>query len=799
MWSLKLTWYFFKGDTMSDQENLNIYTALDDFLHVLRKFVDFSSDAEIWTYHPDKIERNHLLLLLAWPGIFTMRLSSFIAKDEFEKEFEIIETLHREDEKDLINNEKIKSELDKIDQELDRAEELLCEKGKDKRDEVIEIISHIRKKNLFVQECAEGIHIDRNIFEKALYSISKLFETEKDKDVIMYRLQKELRKNGKKYYNKHLEEIVSLENLTNELFEKNEKKYRVQLRKLEKKFIDIVENRNEHQLPKYFEEVNKIWVKLSKELLKQIKEIPDEKRFEKLVLTQNIELFDQYLKLFISNLSELNIDGLDTEDFDSDYLMNLIDKQVRGSTYLCEKLFSDLLFTELKLASEVFSEHQIELKSQIDEISRKSNYDRLFYSVAKPIRKIELIFLFIEHIGKQNTDELYYLFSNYCILFYLFLYFFKAKTKTIYIPFDQIMISNQKSKIISFDPTLKGRYATITDQDLDKIIENSNIETYFKPWLKGVNNLVIDKVNHFRSHHKEITYLSSNRIPSENLFLSKKDLFLHRIKTKENSNFGIVNDKNELDINLDYNSATIAYDINTIEELDYNLWIIPHKVSDSDEIKIGYFFHIKTNEDVNIDEKLLKYLYYIVKRISSITVTFVDSLNKFIDNPAEIKKNKNLDGYEECINKLTERYRWLEEFLRSNKLSSAVYKVNSELFDDDDKFIEKATKKLRKALRKHAPIDLQITLKEADIELNDILNNTHGVSKVEKKKSAEKYWKSRSFQHITEKELNLMNFENADKSVNKRNSRTQIFPSVADDKGYNISGNMGFELLGIPR
>jgi len=131
-----------------------------------------------------------------------------------------------------------------------------------------------------------------------------------------------------------------------------------------------------------------------------------------------------------------------------------------------------------------------------------------------------------------------------------------------------------------------------------------------------------------------------------------------------------------------------------------------------------------------------------------------------------------------------------EEFLRSTIYSRAIYAVNAELHDG---ITEKVAGRLKHAKKFHPRADLRIILQEADIELNDIMNNATGP------KAAEKYWESRSFKHILKKHLKFLYFKDAMHHVNIRRSRDQIYPKIAEDNGYKISGKKGFELLGIPR
>jgi len=560
---------------MSDQDNLKDYTALDDFFQVINNFAGFSSDSESLTYHSEKIERKHLLLLLAWPGIFTIRLASILGKDEFKKEFEFIEALHSED-KIVLYNYLIKIETDKILQKIEHAIELIDEdKEKVSSDNLTAYIDIKTKIESLEEEIKRGLDNERNIFKKTLHTTAKLFKDEKDKDLrlenirerfkeldVEYWLEKLgnfIKKHDKKFDKKKFDgKIENLTNLFKELYERYDKKYRNQIVKLRNKWVDIIDDKDEHQLTKYFEEVNKFWIKLSKELLNQISKISDEKRLEKRVLTLTVELIGQCLKL-LKSLSEKITDGLDSEDLNADYIKNLIDEQkimidgqIIDSTWTPEHLLFLLFKEDLFLAHEKIKKRQVEKKPLFEKELKKYFKKYAFYSIPKSIRKISLIFLHIKHIDKQNIDELYDLFSNYFIIFYLFVYFFKDETEPIYISLDEIKISNLKDKTISFDPAKKGRYVRIADSDLKEIIENSNIETFGRLWLGLTNDLVIDKVNRFRTHNKETTHLSTNHIPSENLYWTQEDLFLHHIKTKESSNFGIVNDKSEFDNNIDY-------------------------------------------------------------------------------------------------------------------------------------------------------------------------------------------------------------------------------------------------------
>ena len=936
---------------MSEQENLKDYTTLDDFLQVLKKFVNFSSDGETWIYHPEKIERKHLLMLLAWPGIFTIRLASVLGKDEFIKEFELIEALYNEciedvdkdiqikldklKEFELINEEALYNEciedgdkdiqikLDKLTdeaknilidtlkkfeslkneredlsndikinftkfkKELKRANALIDKNGEELHRDILKIFLNIdaeldplakasksdvktifhklreefkHENKLIVKlimehkrakssndKDKEELHNDilniflviskeldplkkvikkdrdkeRGIFKKALHTAAKLFKDEKDKDFRLENIRERFRDLNFEYWIEKLfnfvekddEKLVkvingkieSIVNLFKELYEKNEKKYRNQIEKLIKKWIDIIgEDSDEHQLRKHFEEVIKLWTKLSKELLNQIKKISKKKQFEKRVLTLSVELIEQCLKL-LKSFPDKFINSLNIEALNADYIKSLIDEQkimIDGQTIDSTFSFDELLYLLFKEELTIKQKEIINIRTIKEPLLKETleEYFKtyLYFSIPKSFRKLNIILLHIKHIDKQNIDELYYLFSNYYIIFYLFVYFYKEETKSVYISLDKIRISDLKDKIISFDPTKKDRYVRIADSDLKEIIENSNIEAFGKSWLDHTNSSVIDKTNYFKTHNKEITHLSSNHIPPENLFWTQENLFLHHIKTKEGSNFGIVNDKSEFDNNINYNSAVIAYDINTIRELDYNLWVIPHKFNDNDEKNIGYFFYTNINKDVNIDEILLKCLYYIVNRISSVAVTIVvDPLNRFFANPVKFV-NKNLNGYKKWVKKLTKVYSYYEEFLRSEKLKSAVYKVNAELIDEG-KVTEDLVGKLRTIIRLHVPADLVIILHETDNELNDIINNAKGSNAIERKDSAYKYWESKKFEQIIKKNISHFNFVQEKKSQRQRESRTRIFVEVAKRYGYTITGNMAFKALGLKR
>jgi len=94
---------------------------------------------------------------------------------------------------------------------------------------------------------------------------------------------------------------------------------------------------------------------------------------------------------------------------------------------------------------------------------------------------------------------------------------------------------------------------------------------------------------------------------------------------------------------------------------------------------------------------------------------------------------------------------------------------------------------------------LQKILKEMDIELNDIINNTHGLTIGDREEAAKKYWGSGKFKHILKEDLGLISFEGLDPRNDLKNSRTQLFQKIANDNGYTISGNRGFKILGIPR
>lgn len=765
---------------MSNQRYL-AYTALDDFLQVINKFVDCSSNAESWTYHSDKIKKKHLLNLLAWPGIFTIRLASILGKDELEKELELIEALLIENNDEIQNIVKLE------------------------RDEEFKYFSD-----------------DRISFEKTLCIINKLFKDEKDKDLRQGKIREKFKEMYDEYYyekfaefagddkkvDKFLEEKTeNCNNLFLELYERYEKKYKNQVEKFIEQFESIIINKDKDRLDKLFEEVNKLGTELSKELLIQINKRTDEERVEKQALTIAIELIEICLHLY-ENFAELMIEVLDSDKEINliDYLINFIEEQkitINGETVplaeIVEKLPVILFKEGIKLVGKKITEHRIKNKSQFED-ALKENEKYSFYSIPKSMRKLDLVFSYIDSIDKHNIDELSYLFSNYFIIFNLLVNFFKDKAGPIYISHDTIKASSPlKYNIIAFNPASKGRYLRIVNSNLREKINQSNIEKYSYPWLGGTNDLVMDKINRFRTHNKKIRYLSTNQIPYEFQSSPTEDIFLHlhRVKTKEGNDFGIVTDKSEFETNLDYNSAVIAYDINTIRELDYNLWIIQHDVNSSDEKNIGYFFYTDINEDVNIEEKLIKYLYYITKRISSITVTIVESLDNFFNDPIDIA-SKNLEGYEKWLNELIDVYHLQEEFLRSKKLSRAVYAVNAELFDDD-KVIDKLAIKLKRAKKYHDSPELQNILNEMDIELNDIINNTYGLTIGDREEAAKKYWGSRKFKHIQKKDLGLISFEGLDPRNDLKNSRTQLFPKIADDNGYTISGNRGFKILGIPR
>ena len=71
---------------MSDQQSYNHLPAFDLFLKLFEKSFNCSIDGKTVNFDSKQIEENHLSLLLAWPGILSIKLSSLTKNKKYEKQ-----------------------------------------------------------------------------------------------------------------------------------------------------------------------------------------------------------------------------------------------------------------------------------------------------------------------------------------------------------------------------------------------------------------------------------------------------------------------------------------------------------------------------------------------------------------------------------------------------------------------------------------------------------------------------------------------------------------------------------------
>jgi hypothetical protein len=82
---------------MSDQQSYNHLPAFDLFLKLFEKSFNCSIDGKTAIFDPKQIEENHLSLLLAWPGILTIKLSSLTNHKKHEEQLKTVTNLLKSD------------------------------------------------------------------------------------------------------------------------------------------------------------------------------------------------------------------------------------------------------------------------------------------------------------------------------------------------------------------------------------------------------------------------------------------------------------------------------------------------------------------------------------------------------------------------------------------------------------------------------------------------------------------------------------------------------------------------------